>query len=392
MAKQIKDVFSKVLKARNFDIPAPKELKEVDGKKILIEVKDLVLSFKNPGSPDENSLVIRKTSFELREGEVLAIIGESGSGKSVITSALYGLVGSNAVVESGVINVLGHEVQNFNSGQWERAKIRGTGISAVFQNPMTTLNPTMKIGQQIIEGMLVNGLVKTKAEAFENAKRYLTETRINNPEKIMEMYPHELSGGMKQRVVIAAIISLHPKVLVLDEPTTALDPTVQALVLDIIRELKEKYNIAIIFITHDLGVVASIADRIAIMYAGQIIENATRDEIMWNPKHPYTWGLLLSMPDVNNGKRLSTIKGSVPGSLNNIVGDAFASRNDYAMGIDFKEEPPIFQVSPTHYAKTWLLDKKAPEFTPPQVIQKRWDFFKKNIEKQGGKNVANKNK
>lgn len=138
----------------------------------------------------------------------------------------------------------------------------------------------MKIGQQIIEGMLVNGLVKTKAEAFENAKRYLTETRINNPEKIMEMYPHELSGGMKQRVVIAAIISLHPKVLVLDEPTTALDPTVQALVLDIIRELKEKYNIAIIFITHDLGVVASIADRIAIMYAGQIIENATRDEIM----------------------------------------------------------------------------------------------------------------
>lgn len=138
----------------------------------------------------------------------------------------------------------------------------------------------MKIGQQIIEGMLVNGLVKTKAEAFENAKRYLTETRINNPEKIMEMYPHELSGGMKQRVVIAAIISLHPKVLVLDEPTTALDPTVQALVLDIIRELKEKYNIAIIFITHDLGVVASISDRIAIMYAGQIIENATRDEIM----------------------------------------------------------------------------------------------------------------
>lgn len=145
---------------------------------------------------------------------------------------------------------------------------------------MTTLNPTMKIGQQIIEGMLVNGLVHSKAEAYENAKRYLTETRINNPEKIMEMYPHELSGGMKQRVVIAAIISLHPKVLVLDEPTTALDPTVQALVLDIIRELKDKYNIAIIFITHDLGVVASISDRIAIMYAGQIVEYATRDEIM----------------------------------------------------------------------------------------------------------------
>lgn len=145
---------------------------------------------------------------------------------------------------------------------------------------MTTLNPTMKIGQQIMEGMLVNGLVKTKAEAYEQAKNYLLETRINNPEKIMEMYPHELSGGMKQRVVIAAIVSLHPKVLVLDEPTTALDPTVQALVLDIIRELKDKYNMAIIFITHDLGVVASISDRIAIMYAGQIVESATRDEIM----------------------------------------------------------------------------------------------------------------
>lgn len=145
---------------------------------------------------------------------------------------------------------------------------------------MTTLNPTMKIGKQIMEGMLVNGLVKTKEEAYEKAKSYLLETRINNPEKIMEMYPHELSGGMKQRVVIAAIISLHPKVLVLDEPTTALDPTVQALVLDIIRELKDKYKIAIIFITHDLGVVASISDRIAIMYAGQIVESATRDEIM----------------------------------------------------------------------------------------------------------------
>lgn len=150
----------------------------------------------------------------------------------------------------------------------------------MFQNPMTTLNPTMKIGQQIMEGMLVNGLVKTKADAYEQAKNYLLETRINNPEKIMEMYPHELSGGMKQRVVIAAIVSLHPKVLVLDEPTTALDPTVQALVLDIIRELKDKYNMAIIFITHDLGVVASISDRIAIMYAGQIVESATRDEIM----------------------------------------------------------------------------------------------------------------
>ncbi len=355
----------------------PVTLPKVDNKEVLIKISDLVLSYKNPSAANKNILVIRGASLHLKAGEILAIIGESGSGKSVITSTLYGLAGETADIESGTINVMGTEVQTFSSKQWEKAGIRGVGVSAVFQNPMTTLNPTMMIGKQIMEGMLINKLVKNKEEARQESIKFLTETRITNPEKIMKMYPHELSGGMKQRVVLAAIVSLRPKVLILDEPTTALDPTVQALVLDIVRDLKVKYNISVIFITHDLGVVAAIADRIAIMYAGQIIEEGTRDEIMWNPQHPYTWGLLLSMPDVNSGSELSVIKGSVPASLNNVKGDAFAPRNDYAMGVDFDKEPPMFKVSKTHKAKTWLLSPKAPKYEPPKVIKQRWAKFKK---------------
>ncbi|VDR42140.1 ABC transporter ATP-binding protein [Mycoplasmopsis caviae] len=205
-----------------------------------------------------------------------AIIGESGSGKSVITSLLYGLTGSNSIIESGKIKLYGLEVQNFTMYNWEKSKLRGRVVSAVFQNPMSILDPTMKVGNQIIEGMLINKIVKTRKEARAEAIKYLEMTKINNPEKVMNLYPHELSGGMIQRIAIAAIVSLKPKILVMDEPTTALDPTVQALVLDIIRELQERFQIAIAFITHDLGVVASISDFINIMYAGQIIESGTK--------------------------------------------------------------------------------------------------------------------
>lgn len=347
-----------------------------DGRKVMVEVDHLDLSFTNPADPSQTNLVIRDASIKLYEGEVLAIIGESGSGKSVITSAMYGLVGTNANIEKGKIKVLGKEVQDLNFKQWEKSKLRGTGISAVFQNPMTTLNSTKKIGKQIMEGMLFNKLVNSKEEARVKAIEYLISTKISNPESVMNMYPHQLSGGMKQRVVIASILACQPKVLVLDEPTTALDPTVQALVLDIIRDLRDKYKISIIFISHDLGVISSIADRVAIMYAGQVIEVGTRDEIMWHPQHPYTWGLLQSMPDVNKGERLQTIRGAVPGSLNSIKGDAFAERNDFAMGIDFQQEPPLFQVSKTHFAKTWLLDPRADKYEPPKIIKSRWDVFK----------------
>ncbi|MCV3734452.1 ABC transporter ATP-binding protein [Ureaplasma miroungigenitalium] len=364
-----------------------KEFPDGTKKKIAAEIDNVRLTFSNPSRPGDKALVLRNTSIQFYEGEVHAIIGESGSGKSVITSLLYGLAGGNANIEEGRVLLYNNEVQDFKFAQWERSRYLGKVISAVFQNPMSTLNPTMKIGAQIMEGMLINGIVKNKRQAKAKSIEYLKLTKINNPEEVMELYPHELSGGMIQRVVIAAIVSLHPKILVLDEPTTALDPTVQALVLDIIRELQEKFKMCVIFITHDLGVVASIANYISIMYAGQIIEEGTREEILWNPQHPYTWGLIASMPDVNKGDRLATIKGSVPSRLNGIVGDAFAVRNDYALVRDFSVEPDMYYVSPTHRAKTALLDERAPEYTPPKVIQKKWSEFKKRqAEKNKGVN------
>ncbi|MDC4163088.1 ABC transporter ATP-binding protein [Mycoplasma bradburyae] len=344
--------------------------------KVVAEIKDIQLSFLNPSRPGEKNIVLRGPSIEIYEGKIHAIIGESGSGKSVITSLLYGLTGDNAVIDSGEVKLFNNNVENFSFRDWEKSHYRGRVVSAVFQNPMSTLNPTMKVGAQIMEGMLVNKVVKNKKEAYERAVEFLKLTKISDPEAVMKLYPHEMSGGMIQRVVIAAIVSLEPKILVMDEPTTALDPTVQALVLDIIKDLQEKLNLSIVFITHDLGVVASISDYISIMYAGQIIEEGTAREILKHPQHPYTWGLILSMPDVNNGDRLATIRGSVPSNLNNIVGDAFAVRNDYALGIDFTEEPKFYYLSQTHRVKSALLDERAEKYTPPKHILELWNEFK----------------
>ncbi|WP_246529894.1 ABC transporter ATP-binding protein [Mycoplasma zalophi] len=343
--------------------------------KVAAEIEDIYLTFKNPANPKEKNLVLRGPSLKIYEGKIHAIIGESGSGKSVITSLLYGLTGTNAIIESGSVKLYGLEVHNFNLYNWEKSKLRGRIVSAVFQNPMSILDPTMKVGKQITEGMLINKIVKTKKEAVTEAIKYLEMAKISNPEKVMNLYPHELSGGMIQRIAIAAIVSLKPKILVMDEPTTALDPTVQALVLDIVRELQEKFHIAIAFITHDLGIVASIAEFINIMYAGQIIESGTCEEVLMHPQHPYTWGLISSMPDYNNDERLNVIKGAVPSSLNEIKGDAFAIRSDYALGKDLEEESDYYFVSPTHIVKSSLLDKKAPHYIPPKIIQNLWKRY-----------------
>ncbi|MBN4083345.1 ABC transporter ATP-binding protein [Mycoplasma sp. CSL10137] len=354
--------------------------------KVAAEIEDIYLTFKNPANPSEKNLVLRGPSLKVYEGKIHAIIGESGSGKSVITSLLYGLTGNNSIIESGSVKLYGLEVHNFNLFNWEKSKLRGRIVSAVFQNPMSILDPTMKVGRQITEGMLINGIAKTKKEAIEEAVKYLKLAKINNPEKVMNLYPHELSGGMIQRIAIAAIVSLKPKVLVMDEPTTALDPTVQALVLDIVRELQEKFKIAIVFITHDLGVVASISEFINIMYAGQIIESGTREEILMHPQHPYTWGLISSMPDYNNDERLSVIKGAVPSSLNDIKGDAFAIRNDYALGKDLEEESDFYYLSDTHYVKSSLLDKEAPFYRPHKIIENLWKRYFNRLEKLYGNN------
>ncbi|VEU78202.1 ABC transporter ATP-binding protein [Mycoplasmopsis columbinasalis] len=340
--------------------------------KVAARIENAWLTFKNPANPKEKNVVLRGASLTVYEGMVHAVIGESGSGKSVLTSLLYGLTGSNAVFESGSVKLYGLEVSKFSAYNWEKSKLRGRIVSAVFQNPMSILDPTMKVGKQIMEGLLINKIVKNKREAYEEAIKYLRLTKINNPEKIMKLYPHELSGGMIQRIAIASIVSLKPKILVLDEPTTALDPTVQAQVLNIIKELQEQFKIAIVFITHDLGVVSSISDFINIMYAGQIVESGTKEEILTNPQHPYTWGLITSMPDFNNDVRLQVIRGAVPSSLNQIKGDAFAVRNDYALWVDLEQNPPLYQVSPTHFVRSNLLNKQAPRYTPPATIQKLW--------------------
>ncbi|WP_434325229.1 ABC transporter ATP-binding protein [Mycoplasma capricolum] len=377
----IKNLFNKSEEQQNVDVFKNVQQEEVFGKLVNVaaHIDDVYLSFKNPANPREKNVVLRGPSLKIYEGKVHALIGESGSGKSVITSLLYGLSGSNSVIESGSVKLYGLEVHNFNELEWEKSKLRGRIISAVFQNPMSILDPTMKIGNQIIEGMLVSKIVQTKKQAYEQALNYLKLTKINNPEQIMKKYPHELSGGMIQRVAIACIISLKPKILVMDEPTTALDPTVQALVLDVIRELQEQFKIAIAFITHDLGVVASIADFINIMYAGQIVESGTKEEILLNPQHPYTWGLITSMPDYNKGEKLQVIRGSVPANLNKIEGDAFAVRNDYALDIDFFEEPPIYQISPTHFVKSNLLSSQAPKYNPPKIILNLWKKYDKTL-------------
>lgn len=361
------------------------EYKQIGNKrhKIVAQIKNLNLSFVNPANPEIRNIVIRNASIDFYEGEIHALIGESGSGKSVITSCLYGLVGQNGVIESGEIKLFNNPVQNFDFRAWELSNYRGKVISAVFQNPMSTLNPTKKIGIQIMEGMLLNKIVKTKKEAYEKALLYLRMTKIANPEMVMKLYPHELSGGMIQRIVISAILSLEPKIIVMDEPTTALDTTVQALVLDIIRDLQKRLKITIIFITHDLGVVASLATYISIMYAGQVVEEGTRDEILLNPRHPYTWGLITSMPDVNKGERLQSIRGVVPSSLNSIVGDAFAVRNDYALEQDFFIEPKFYRISPTHRVKSALLDPKAPKVVPPKIIYQKWLQFAKMRQENG---------
>ncbi|KKW61703.1 ABC transporter ATP-binding protein [Mycoplasma capricolum] len=377
----IKNFFNKSDEQQNVDVFKNVQQEEVFGKLVNVaaHIDDVYLSFKNPANPREKNVVLRGPSLKIYEGKVHALIGESGSGKSVITSLLYGLSGSNSVIESGSVKLYGLEVHNFNELEWEKSKLRGRIISAVFQNPMSILDPTMKIGNQIIEGMLVSKIVQTKKQAYEQALNYLKLTKINNPEQIMKKYPHELSGGMIQRVAIACIISLKPKILVMDEPTTALDPTVQALVLDVIRELQEQFKIAIAFITHDLGVVASIADFINIMYAGQIVESGTKEEILLNPQHPYTWGLITSMPDYNKGEKLQVIRGSVPANLNKIEGDAFAVRNNYALDIDFFEEPPIYQISPTHFVKSNLLSSQAPKYSPPKIILNLWKKYDKTL-------------
>ena len=336
-----------------------------ENREVVLSVKDLVVKFNLRG---QVLTALRGITMDLYKGESLAIVGESGSGKSVFCKNFMGLLDNNGWIDNGTIEYGGMDLAKFK-GEKDWIKIRGKRIAMVFQDPMTSLNPLKPVGKQIEEAFTLHNKV-SKEEAKKRTLELLEDVGIAEPERRYKQYPHEFSGGMRQRVVIAIAMACVPEILICDEPTTALDVTIQAQILDLLRKLQDKYALTIIYITHDLGVVANVADRIAVMYAGDIVEIGTCEEVFYDPKHPYTWALLSSLPQLGvKGEDLYAIKGTPPNLFNTIHGDAFAPRNPRALKIDFVARPPYFEVSPTHKARTWLLDPRAPKVEKPEIIQ-----------------------
>lgn len=353
----------------------------MDKKEIKLSVDNLSISFKTQQGILQ---AVRNLSFDLYKGETLAIVGESGSGKSVTARSIMGILAGNAIHMGGSIYYYNSGLAGFSqevvSGETEDIidlmkisesefhQLRGSKISMIFQDPLSSLNPIMRIGKQLTEALILK-LGIAKAEAKKRAIELMTEVGIPEAEKRYYSYPFQFSGGMRQRIVIAIALANNAEILLADEPTTALDVTIQAQILELINHLKKERNLSVIFVTHDLGVVANMADRVAVMYAGRIVEYGTVDEIFYNPQHPYTWALLSSMPKLATSEKLEAIPGTPPNMIDPPKGDAFAARNKYALEIDFEEEPPFFKVSETHYAKTWLLDERAPKVEPPEVVK-----------------------
>ena len=350
----------------------------------ILKIRDLSISFQTDAGQVN---AIRGVDLDLYKGETIAIVGESGSGKSVTTKAIMGILANNGKIESGSIEYVWHDE---NTGERQerdivklseremQKEIRGRKIAMVFQDPMTSLNPTMTIGKQVMEPMIYH-YGKSKEEAYQKAVELLQEVGITDAEKRMKNYPHQLSGGMRQRVVIAIALSCDPYVLICDEPTTALDVTIQATILELIQDIQRKKDLSVIYITHDLGVVAKVADFVNVMYAGKIIETGTINEIFYDPRHPYTWGLLSSMPDLDTDDvELYTIPGTPPNLAHEIKGDAFAPRNQFALNIDLRVEPPMFDVpgSNSHKVASWLMHEKAPKVEMPETLKKRIEKMK----------------
>ena len=332
---------------------------------VILSVKDLNLKFDLRGRVLH---AIRGVSLDLYKGESLAIVGESGSGKSVFTKCFMGLNDLNGHIDSGEILYDGKDLAKITREK-DWLPIRGGEIAMVMQDPMTSLNPLKTIGAQIEEAILLHQKIDRHG-AHAQMLSVLKDVGIDEPERRARQYPHEFSGGMRQRVVIAIAVACRPKILICDEPTTALDVTIQAQILSLIKELRDRLGLTCVYITHDLGVVANVADRIAVMYAGDIVEIGLCEEIFYDPRHPYTWALLSSLPQLGvKGQPLFSIKGTPPNLYTEIRGDAFAPRNPYALEIDFVERPPYFDVSPTHKARTWLLDPRAPKIDPPVNIR-----------------------
>lgn len=320
----------------------------------ILEIKDERLSFFTPAGEVK---ALNGVSFSMNEGEVLGIVGESGSGKSVTAYSIMGLTAYPGKLIGGTIYFNGHQIEKMS--EKEMRKIRGNEVSIIFQDPMTSLNPVYTIGNQITEVIRLH-TGKSKKEAYDRAKELLELVGINEPTKRLKQYPHELSGGMRQRVMIAIALACEPKLLIADEPTTALDVTIQAQILELMQELRQKLGMSIIMITHDLGVVASMCERIAVMYAGHIVEYGTADEIFYEPKHEYTKGLIDSIPKLSAQEieRLVPIEGQPVDLLNPPAGCPFAPRCANCMKICLREMPPKTELSDTHYSHCWLLQKE----------------------------------
>ncbi len=337
----------------------------MENKEKILSVEDLTIGFHLRG---QTLTAIRGASLDLYKGESLAIVGESGSGKSVFTKSFMGMLDNNGFVAGGSINYGGYDLAKFKT-ESEWLKIRGKRIAMVFQDPMTSLSPLKTVGRQIAETVSLHQGLRGK-RAREKAISILNDVGIAEPERRYRQYPHEFSGGMRQRVVIAIAIACNPEILICDEPTTALDVTIQAQILELLTGLQKKYGLTLIYITHDLGVVAHVADRIAVMYAGDVVEIGTCEEIIYEPRHPYTWALLSSLPQLGKkGEDLYAIAGTPPNLFKEIRGDAFAPRNPHALKIDFLYRPPYFVVSLTHKVRTWLLHPNAPIVDPPENIR-----------------------
>ena len=348
----------------------------------ILRVRNLDISFETTAGVVN---AVRGVNLTVNRGETVAIVGESGSGKSVSAKAIMGILAKNGKIEGGKITFsyyrtpeerVTREILDMKKEEI-RSHINGKRIAMVFQDPMTSLNPLMPVGKQIMEGMIWH-YHKSKEEAYEKALELMKLVGITDAEKRIKNYPHQLSGGMRQRIVIAIALACDPELLICDEPTTALDVTIQSKILELIQEIQKKRQLSVIYITHDLGVVAKVADYVNVMYAGKIVESGTVEDIFYDPRHPYTWGLLSAMPDLGtDDDRLYTIPGSPPNLLHKVTGDAFAPRNKYALKIDSRLVPPMFKISGTHSAATWLLHPRAPKVEMPQELKERIERMKK---------------
>ena len=327
----------------------------------LLKIENLSVGINSPAGKVQ---AVREVSLTLHPGEVLAIVGESGCGKSMLCKAIMKLLPKSAKIEGGKIYANGVDITDYSDK--DMRKLRGKLFSMIFQDPMTALNPTIPIGKQIAESILIHEPKLSKEEVYNRVISLMELVGIQQPHERYKLYPYNFSGGMRQRSVMAIALAANPKILLADEPTTALDVTIQAQILDLLKEIQVKLGTATILVSHDLGVVARCADRVAIMYAGKIVEIGTAEEVYYDPRHPYTWGLMQSLPALNKGaKELKTIPGMPPTLIDPPKGDAFACRNEYALEIDYHEQPPMFQITDTHYAATWLLDPRAPKVESP---------------------------